>query len=303
MEPRWKVLSGLGLNRSRVRPLEARARSGRPVDDLVQQQPVVSGDVLDVVRVLVAPLDLEGLHPGVDQGLEVRALVVVLERQQVLVEGDDAALLVLQGIGQATGLGAVAAVGAASGLGMADVALAGEGDAQGAVDEVLDQGVGGHGGAHGRDLRDGQLPGQDDLGEAHLGQEPRLLRGADVALGGGVQVDGREVQLQEPQVLDDEGVHAGVVEVLDQAAGGLQLVVVEDGVEGDVDAGVEAVGVLHQAGDLRHRVVRMVAGAEGRAADVDGVGPVQDRLAADGGGLGGGQKFQGRGLPVHGRGL
>ena len=116
-----------------------------------------------------------------------------------------------------------------------------------------------------------QLAGQDDLGEAHLGQEAGLLRGADVALGGGVQVDGREVQLQQPQVLDDEGVHAGVVEVLDQAAGGLQLVVVEDGVEGDVDAGVEAVGVLHQAGDLRHRVVRIVAGAEGRAADVDGV--------------------------------
>ena len=66
----------------------------------------------------------------------------------------------------------------------------------------------------------------------------------------------------------------------------------QDGVEGDVDAGVEAVGELHQAGDLAHRVAGVVARAERRPADVDGVGAVQDRLAADRGGLGRGEEFE-----------
>ena len=148
----------------------------------------------------------------------------------MLVEGDHPALLVLQGIGQAAGLGAVAAIGAAPCLGVADVALTGEGDAQGAVDEILDHRVARYGGPYCRDLGEAQLPGQHDLGETDLCKETGLLRGADVALGGGVQVKGRQVQLQEPQVLDDEGVHAGVIQLADQAAGGLQLVVVEDGV-------------------------------------------------------------------------
>jgi hypothetical protein len=116
---------------------------------------------------------------------------------------------------------------------------------------------------------------------------------ADVALGGGVQVDGRQVQFQQAHVLDDEGVHAGVVKLVDQLARRFQLGVVQDGVEGGVDAGVVAVGECRQAGDVGHRVAGVVARAEGRAADVHRVRAVQDGLPADVGGLGRGEEFEG----------
>ena len=58
----------------------------------VEQLAVVAGDVLHISRILVAALDLEAAHARVDQGAQVAALVVVLHRQQVLLEGDDPAL-------------------------------------------------------------------------------------------------------------------------------------------------------------------------------------------------------------------
>src|SRR5690606_33889073 len=79
-------------------------------EDLVQLLPVVSGDVLYVADILVAAFDLEGAHAGLDQVHQVVGLVVVLQRQQVLVVSDDTALIILQGVRQATGLRTVAAV-------------------------------------------------------------------------------------------------------------------------------------------------------------------------------------------------
>ena len=136
-----------------------------------------------------------------------------------------------------------------------------------------------------------QFARQHDLREADLGQEARLLRRADVALGRGVQVDGRQVEFQQAHVLHDQRIDPGVVALLDQRARRLQLVVVQDGVERDVDAGVEAVRELDQCGDLAHRVAGLVARPEGRAADVHRIGAVQDGLAADLGRLGRGEQF------------
>src|SRR5690606_5531691 len=97
------------------------------LEDGIELAAVVGGDVLHVGHILVAALDLERAHAGLDQGTQVGALVVVLHRQQVFLVGDHAALFILEGVGQAAGLGAVAAVGAASGLRVGNVALAGEG--------------------------------------------------------------------------------------------------------------------------------------------------------------------------------
>jgi len=158
----------------------------------------------------------------------------------VLLEGDHAALAVLQGVGQAAGLGAVAPVGAAAGLGVADVALAREGDAERAVDEVLDHHIVRQRRMHGGDFLEAEFARQHDLREARVGEEARLGRRADVALRRGVQVNGWQVEFQQAHVLHDQRVHAGVPAVPREAARRLQFGVGEDGVEGDVDARVEA---------------------------------------------------------------
>ena len=149
------------------------------------------------------------------------------------------------------------------------------------MDEMLDHHVGRHGGAHRLDLVDAQFARQHQLREAGVGEEARLRRRANVALRRGMQVDRRQVELQQAHVLDDQRVDAGVPAVVGELARRRQLVVAQDGVEGDVDAGVELVRERDEFGDVLHRIARLVAGAEGRAADVHRVGAVQDGFAAD----------------------
>jgi len=268
-----------------------RARQLRTaLHDLVQQQAVMGGDVLHVAHVLVTALDLERAHAGIDQGFQVAALVVVLHRQQVLFVSHHAALAVGQGVRQAARLRAVAAVGAAAVVGVRDVALAREGHAQGAVDEVFERRVDLR--ADRLDLLDGEFARQHQLAEADLTQEFRLFRGADVALGTGVHLDRRQIEFEQAHVLDDQGVDAGFVQLPDLLSRRLQLGVVHDRVHGHEDARTVAVREFDQRRDVGQRVAGVVARAEGGTADVDRVRPVQDRLAADLGGFGGGQQFE-----------
>ncbi|MNS43764.1 hypothetical protein D3C72_761840 [compost metagenome] len=173
---------------------------------------------------------------------------------------------------------------------MGDVALAGEGHAQRTVDEELDGGVGF--GGDGADLLQVQLTRQHQLGEAGLVEEPGPFQGADVGLGAGVQLDRRDVQLHHPQVLHDQRVDTGVVQLVDQLARGLQLVVVEDGVDGGEHACMVAMGELDQFGDIADFVAGVMARAEARAADIDGVSAVQDRFTGDGHVTGRAEQFQ-----------
>jgi hypothetical protein len=120
-----------------------------------------------------------------------------------------------------------------------------------------------------------------------------FLRRADVGLGRGMQLDRRQVKLQQAHVLHDQRIRPGLVHLPGQAARRLDFVVVENRVEGDEDPGVEAVRVGRQALDVGHRVAGVVARAEGRPADIHGVGAMPDRLDGDFGIPRGGEEFKG----------
>ncbi len=80
--------------------------------------------------------------------------------------------------------------------------------------------------------------------------------------------------------------------LMDQLARRFQLVVMQDGVDGGEHAGVVTTGEFDQLSDIAHVVARVVARAEARAANVDGVGAMQDGLARDGDIAGGAEQFQ-----------
>ena len=202
----------------------------------------------------------------------------------------------LQGAGQPAELGALAAVRAAPGAGVADIALAAVGDAQGAVNKKLQLHAGG--GAYLADLRKGELAGQHHLGEAHVLQKLHLLWRAVVGLGAGVQRYGRKIQGQEPHVLHDQRIGPRLVDLMGQAPGLLQLMVVQQGVEGDEHLGAEAVGVAGQGLDVLDAVARRAAGTEGGAAHVDGIGAMVDGFDAIGEVPGRGQQLEAVSLGV-----
>ena len=116
------------------------------------------------------------------------------------------------------------------------------------MDEYL-EGDGGHR-ADAANLLEGELAGEYNLAEAGLLEELHLGGRTVVHLGTGVEGDGGQVKLGEAQVLDDEGVCSGVVELPGEAARILQLRVGEDGIQGDIDARAEAVGVVAEGTDV-----------------------------------------------------
>ena len=80
--------------------------------------------------------------------------------------------------------------------------------------------------------------------------------------------------------------------LLDQCARRLQLVVMQDGVEGHEYPCMEQMGKLHQPGDIRQAVLGIVPCAEARPADVHGIGTMQDGLLCNGNIPCGAQQFE-----------
>ena len=78
-------------------------------------------------------------------------------------------------------------------------------------------------------------------------QKPGFFGRADVGLCAGVQLDGGQIQLQQAHVLHDQGIGPGLVHLPGHAPGLFQLIVAQDGVQGDEDAAVKAVRVGDQA--------------------------------------------------------
>ncbi|MET3717920.1 hypothetical protein ABMD26_004168 [Pseudomonas sp. PvP001] len=107
-----------------------------------------------------------------------------------------------------------------------------------------------------------------------------------------MQLDRRNIQLHDPQVLHDQGIHAGVVQLVDQLARRFQFVVVQDGVERGEHPRVIAASEGHQLGDVAQLVAGVVTRAEAGPADVDGVGAMQDGLAGDGNVACGAEQFE-----------
>ena len=116
----------------------------------------------------------------------------------------------------------------------------------------------------------------------------------------GVQFDRRQVQFEQAHVLDDQRVGAGFVALPDQPPGFFQFVVLEQGIDRDQNAGIEAVCVAGQPFDIGNRVAGIYARAKSRAADIQGIGAVTDRFNTEFGILGRGQEFQGVAIVGHG---
>ena len=185
------------------------------------------------------------------------------------------AVTVQQGVALAAGLGALAAVAAAPAQGIAQIALPAVTDAQRAVDEGLQLQAGLR--ADLSDLRQGQLARQDGALEADLFQEGHPFRGVVVHLRAGKQRQGRQLRFQQPDILDDQGVHPGLVQLVSQRSRLRQFFIIQQGVERGIHPGAVAVGVLCQRFDVLQRISGCLARPEAAGADIDGV-----RAAVDG---------------------
>jgi len=242
-----------------------------PLQEVIDPAAQVADDILDVVRVLQPPLDLEAQDARVGHCFQMIGEVQIPDAQQVLVPQEHAARGVHQVPGGAAGLGAFPAVAAAITDGAAQVAVAALAHAQGTIDEGLQFDIGGL--VDGLDVIEAQLPGEDGPAKARTGEEGHPLRAVAGRLGAGVQGQGRQVQLQVGHVLDDEGVHSRLVQVPGLASGVFEFRIEEQGVEGGKDLRPPQAGLGGEPLEIRRIVARRLPGSEPRPAHVHRIRP------------------------------
>ena len=99
-------------------------------------------------------------------------------------------------------------------------------------------------------------------------------------------------------VLHEQGIDTDLCQTGDKILGGLELILIEDGVDGDIDLRAEAVGVVAQRPDILHTVACSGAGTEMVGTDIHGIGTMADGGKATFEVLGGRQEFKGTHVEV-----
>ena len=83
-------------------------------------------------------------------------------------------------------------------------------------------------------------------------------------------------QFQDGHVLDEDGIDTDSPEILKELAGGIEFIVVEDGIDGYIDLDAEGMGIFAELADVVDTVACRRTGSETRRPDIDGIGAMID---------------------------
>ena len=118
-------------------PIRSLFQIGTAADYLIQFLTVVDSHILHIVSVFHSAFNLEARDACIDQFLQMRAVVEVLQGEQMSILYQDFTVFIKQVPRQATGLGTGTTVGAAVADILAQIALSAMADAQGTMHEKL----------------------------------------------------------------------------------------------------------------------------------------------------------------------
>ena len=249
---------------------------------LVESTTISRHHVLDIAYVLQPALDLERAGTGIGQLFKVVDLGHILERQQVAVVLDNPAIGIHKVELHAAELRTLTTVGRALEAVLRGIADARIAHAEGTVDKDLELHVG-HGTVDGTYLVSRQLTGQHGPGEAQTAQPSHLLGRAGVALRRGMEhrgmahgIERHPAHGERGHVLHQQGIDASLSQFGHQLLHGLQLFLVDDGVDGDIDLGTILMGIAAQGPDVGYRVAGRRAGTEAVGPDIHSIGPMTD---------------------------
>ena len=261
----------------------------------VERGAVDARDDGDILRALHAALELEAGHAHAGKLAEVADEAIVLQAHGIAVFKPAVA------VGQAAGLGALAAVAGAAADDGRHIALAGIAHAQRTVDEDLD--------AHGAvaadigDLLARQLAREHHARKAERGKLAHALERVHRELGGGMQRQLRgdlAGKGRHAEVLHDEGVDACAGRGRDMLRDLRQLAVRDEGIERQVDPHAAHMAVAHRLRQLvQCEIARTCAGIEPLRAQIDRIGTVADGGVQRIKGPGGGEQFEHGGNSVY----
>ena len=214
---------------------------GTALNDGVDLSTIVRRDIAHIVDIFQSAFDFETADACIEHVFDALCAVHIAHRQLVS-SGKHLAVGVDQVEIQSTELGAATAVGRSAETMLRNIATPAVAHAQCAVHKALDGN--GHGGGDGAQLAQGEFARNDDLRIAGSLQELGFFGRAGIHLCGGMKRNRGEIHLEQGQILCDKGIDTGFVELTDHLFGFVQFIVIENGVERDVDAGAIQMGKI-----------------------------------------------------------
>ena len=241
---------------------------GTALNDGVDLLTIVRRDVAHIVDIFQTSFDFETADACIEHVFDALGSVHIAHGQLVS-GGKHLAVGVDQVEIQPTELGATTAVCRSAETMLRNIATPAVAHAQCAVHKALDGN--GHGRTDGAQLTQGEFTRNHDLRIARSLQELGFFGRARVHLCGGVKRNWGEIHFEQSQILRDEGIDTGFVELTDHHFGFAQFIVVENGVERDVDARAIQVGKIANATYIFDRVSGCGTRPEGGASYIYGV--------------------------------
>ena len=132
---------------------------------------------------------------------------------------------------------------------------------------------------------------QNHLTKSRIGQELHLLCIAIVHLRTCMKRYRREIQAQQAHVLHNECIHPDTVQIPYELLGIFQFLILQDGVESDIDTGIIQMGILHQLCNILKGIACCCSCTKTGRTDIYGIGTVVDSPDAAFQILGRSQKF------------
>ena len=278
-------LAHIGLEGERMQPHAAAVVViGALCQHFINGAAIGCRDVLDIRRILQSALDFERHYSSIHHGLEVLLPAHILQREQVAVALNDAAVIVHEVESQTAELRATAAVGRTVKLIGRGIATPAVTDAQGSVHEGFDI-ESGQGFVYLANTLQRTLARQNYPCESLGLSLACVFHPAVVHLRGGMKGNGSQaslgLQFGQGGILRDKGIHACLVQLLNQRARLLHLAIIENGVEGHIYARIVYMSKRTQGRNIRNGIASCCARTKRRTTDIYGVRTMEDCFATD----------------------
>ena len=266
--------------------------AGMLLDIGVEQLAIGRRHILHIRHILESALNLKRHSTRLDEFAQMFALVHILQREEIALRIEHLAISIEQVELHAAELGTGTTVGAAAKAILRRIAESAIADAERTMDKDLEFGIGlltmdvGY-------LLSRQLARQYHTGKAQ-GAEPTDLPGrAVIRLRRGMNGETQFLRhLTHPHILHQNSIHLCLGQLLQQRPRIGQFIIIDNGIDRDIDTGAILMGILAERADIVHTIAHGSTRTKARSPDIHGISPMVDGSNATLQILGRSQQFQ-----------
>ena len=244
---------------------------GIAADDPIELLAIGSCHILHIGDIFQTTFNLKRSGSSLSQFQQMIALIQILEGEQIAIVLHLSAIGIHKRERHAAELGTGTSIGTPSETMLRGIADARVTDAQSPVDEHLEFHIR-HLTMDRRNLLQREFTGKHGSHEALLTQPAHLLDTPVIRLRGSMK---RQLTHREDgHILHQDGIHTSLAQFAQQLAGGIQFLVIDNGIDGDIDLRAEAMGIVTKLTNIIDAVAYSCSRSKTGSTDIDCISPM-----------------------------